>query len=206
MVLQSFLYLLVPLNRAELTRVNYYEFLKSSTTPCRKKSPAPVNGLKGHLHNILQEISELLSPAHRQTITQTIETTITETSSGAHLRVALIKVYLKLKDIDSNIQLLLGTLVKISELVYLPESRRTPIVVLQMYNTTWLHHELCCQLIPSPKSQTREKFYSKYLYDLVVNAPTQLQMVCLCSTNAESTERLFSQIKHISQSYKQEAR
>ena len=45
MVLQSFLYLLVPLNRTELTRVNYYEFLKSSTTPCRKKSPAPVNGL-----------------------------------------------------------------------------------------------------------------------------------------------------------------
>ena len=25
--------------------MNYYEFLKSSTTPCRKKSPAPVNGL-----------------------------------------------------------------------------------------------------------------------------------------------------------------
>ena len=45
MVVQSFLYLLVPLNRTELTRVNYYEFLKSSTTPCRKKSPAPVNGL-----------------------------------------------------------------------------------------------------------------------------------------------------------------
>ena len=46
MVLQSFLYLLVPLNRTELTRLNYYEFFKSSTTPCRKKSPAPVNGLR----------------------------------------------------------------------------------------------------------------------------------------------------------------
>ena len=42
MVLQS---LLVPFNRAELTRLNYFKFLKSSTTPGRKKSPAPGNGL-----------------------------------------------------------------------------------------------------------------------------------------------------------------
>ena len=62
MVLQSFLYLLVPLNRAERTRVNYYEFLKSSTTPCRKKSPAPVNGLNGlYLKTKLASLRSLFS-------------------------------------------------------------------------------------------------------------------------------------------------
>ena len=30
--------------------MNYYEFLKSSTTPCRKKSATPVKGLTGTEH------------------------------------------------------------------------------------------------------------------------------------------------------------
>ena len=77
----------------------------------------------------------------------------------------------------------------ISQLLYAPECCLTPKSVLQLYNVTWLHHELCRELITHPI----DKFY---FHDLVVHAPPQYQIVCLRSTNAESTERLF---KHISQ-------
>lgn len=114
--------------------------------------------------------------------------------SGILLRVASIKVYLKLlkeKDVDSKVKQLLYALIKISELLYASECNRTPKSVLQLYNVTWLHHELCCELLPSPKVLTREKLYGVYFHDLVVHAPPQYQLVCLRSTNAESTERLL---------------
>ncbi len=161
----------------------------------------PLHDIKGHLTNLIQEIPYLLSPTNKELVLRIIQSTIKETSSGVHLRVAVIKIHLKLlnlKDVDDDIKLLLTTIVKISELLYLPEIQRNPKTVLQLYNVTWLHHELCCKLIPTPKTQSREKFYGIYLHDLVVHSPLQYQMVSLRSTNAESTERLFSQIKHIS--------
>lgn len=75
---------------------------------------------------------------------------------------------------------------------------RTPKSILQLHNVAWMHHELCCDLIPIPKEQTRDKLYGTYLHDLVVHGPSQYQMMCLRSANAESTERLFSQVKHVS--------
>ena len=155
---------------------------------------------KGHAYNLLQELPLLLPSSLKNTVTEIISTTLKDNVSGVLLRVASIKVYLKLlkqKDIDSKVKQLLYTLVKISELLYASECHHTPKSVLQLY-VTWLHHELCCDL-PNPKVLTREKLYGVYFHDLVVHAPPQYQLVCLRSTNAESTERLFSQIKHISQ-------
>ena len=161
----------------------------------------PLHDLKGHSYNLLQEIPHLL-PQYKDTFTQIIDSTLQETASGVHLRTAVIKVYLKLlklQDVDEDVKQLLGTLVKISQLLYLPDSGRSPKTVLQLYNVTWLHHELCCKLIPNPKAQTRDRLYGTYFHDFVVHAPPQFQIVCLRSSNSESTERLFSQIKHISQ-------
>ncbi len=158
----------------------------------------PLHDLKGHTYNLLQEIPYLL-PHHKEELTHIIESTLGDTSSGVHLRVALIKVYLKILNIpnvDDDLKQLLASLVKMSQILYVPDSGRNPKTVLQLYNVTWVHHELCC---PHPKTQTRDKLYGTYFHDLLVHAPTQFQMVCLRSTNAESTERLFSQIKHISQ-------
>ena len=90
------------------------------------------------------------------------------------------------------------TIVKISEILYSRDSVRTAKTVLQLYNTAWLHHELCCDLIGSPKEETATSFYGAYLHDLIIHAPPQYELVCLRSTNAESQERLFSQAKHIS--------
>ena len=86
---------------------------------------------------------------------------------------------------------------RVSELLYSYDSRRTPKTILQLYNITWFHHELCRHLLSNPKHQSRSHFFGIYLHDLVAHAPYIFQRVCLRSTNAESQERLFSQAKHV---------
>ena len=162
----------------------------------------PLHDFKGHAFNLLQEIPHLFSTPLKENIKDIIETTAPKQKvTGALLRVATIKLYLKLlklSEVDNRVKQLIGTLVKISEILYAKNASRSPKAVLQLYNVTWMHHELCCDLIPNPKEQTRQKLYGVYLHDLVTHAPTQYQIICLRSTNAESTERLFSQVKHIS--------
>ena len=91
----------------------------------------------------------------------------------------------------------LDTVVRISDLLYSHDSRRTPRAILQLYNCCWLHHELCSYFLSNPRLQTQQHLFGVYVHDLVVHAPPIFQLVCLCSTNAESQERLFSQAKHI---------
>ena len=67
-----------------------------------------------------------------------------------------------------------------------------------MYNATWLHHELCAHLIHSPKEQSSNHLFGIYLHDIAVHAAPQYEIVCLRSTNSESQERLFTQIKQTS--------
>ena len=77
----------------------------------------------------------MLTPSLKQTITQLIETTL-QKMSGVFLRVTTIKVYLKLlklTGVDNRVKQLLGTLVKISELLYTFDSSRTPKSVLQLF-------------------------------------------------------------------------
>lgn len=111
----------------------------------------------------------------------------------------MIKVYLKLRKctgVPQDVELLIGTLARISEILYSFDKNRTPKKILMLYNITWLHHELCCDLIRNPKQQTKEHFYGTYFHDLIVHAPRQYEIVNPRSVNAESTERLFSQVKH----------
>ena len=117
--------------------------------------------------------------------------------SGAFLRVAAIKVLLKLQreQVDPMIVMLLETVVRMSEILYSQDSRRNLKMILRLYNCSWLHHELCCHFLSTPKLQTRSHLFGAYLHALVVHAPPQYQIVCL---RAESQERLFSKAKHIS--------
>ncbi len=80
---------------------------------------------------------------------------------------------------------------------YKPDSGRNPKTVLQLYNVTWVHHELCCQLIPHPKTQTRDNLYGTYFHDLLVHAPTISNGMFTLNKCREHRKRLFSQIKYI---------
>jgi len=68
--------------------------------------------------------------------------------TGVDLWVALLELYklLKAQDVDSDIKLLLE-----AGVLYAGEERRTPKTILQLYNGTWVHHELCLSLFPSQR-------------------------------------------------------
>ena len=129
-------------------------------------------------------------------------TLVKDKTSGALYRAAAVKLmaYLqKSQSVDEELLTLLTTVIKVSEILYLQDSKRTPKRVLQLYNCAWLHHELCSQLLPTSKFQSVSHFFGQYLHNLVVHVPPQYDLVCMRSTNAESQERLFSQAKCISQ-------
>ena len=161
----------------------------------------PLHDIKGHLYNILYEIPHLLSEPLKSEYTQVLESTVPkQKTSGAVLRTAAIKLLMKLLKSTANASVvtLLDTIVRISHLLYMPESRRNPKMVLRLYNCTWLHHALCKQLFSNLKTQSQSHLFGIYLHALVAHAPPQFQFMSLSSVNAESQEHLFSQAKRIS--------
>ena len=119
--------------------------------------------------------------------------------TGADLRATAIKAFLlqRRHRESPNITQLLETVVKISSIFYREDTERSPKMVLQLYNCTLLHHELCRIVLPEPKSISREKLFGSYLHDLGCHASEQYQIMCLRSVNAECEERLFGQAKAI---------
>ena len=162
----------------------------------------PLHDLKGHLYNLLPEIPNLLQPPLSSECQLLLDTTLPKQKvSGAFLRVAAIKLLIKLQNhsihVDKLLLALLNTIVRVSELLYSYDQIRSPKTILQLYNVTWYHHELCCHFLSNPKHQSRSHLFGIYLHDLVAHAPPIYQLVCLRSMNAESQESLFSQAKHI---------
>ena len=87
----------------------------------------PLHDITGHLNNILPEITHLLLPPLKTEFQQTLKTTLPKGKvSGAFIRVAAIKVLLKLRQhqIDPLLVMLLETVVRISAILYSQDSRR----------------------------------------------------------------------------------
>ena len=142
----------------------------------------PLHDLKSHLYNLLPEIPSLLGPPLSLECQQLLDTTLPKQKvSGAFLRVAAIKLLIKLQNHTVDILLLdlLNTIVRVSELLYSFDHKRTPKTILQLHNVTWYHHELCCHFLSEPKHQTRNHLFGIYLHDLVAHAPPIYQQVCL---------------------------
>ena len=79
----------------------------------------PLHDFKGHAYNLLKEIPSLVTSPLKEDIEQLIQSTVPKQKvSGALLRLATIKLYLKISrnsNVDKAIIQLMGTLVKISE-------------------------------------------------------------------------------------------
>ena len=163
----------------------------------------PLHDLKGHFYDLLPEFVALLPTPLQQECKMILDSTLVkDKTSRALYRAAAAKLMVHIQkshSLDVELSALLTTIVKVSEILYLRDSKRTPKRVLQLYNCTWSHHELCYQLLAIPRFQTATHFYGQYLHNLVVHGPPQYELVCMRSTNAQSQERLFSQAKHISQ-------
>ena len=83
-----------------------------------------------------------------------------------------------------------------SEILYLPDAYRTQRRVLQLYNCSWVHHELCKSLFTKVHAgMTKDKMFGNYLHALVAHAPLQYEVISLHSVNTENQERIFSQAR-----------
>lgn len=100
----------------------------------------------------------------------------------------MIQVYLLLKDLDcsSKVLLLLRTIIKIGEISYSYDHKRSPRQLLQLYNTCWIHLELCRDLFSSPRKLTRSKMFGHYVHAITAHSPTQYELGCLRSMNTEN--------------------
>ena len=92
---------------------------------------------------------------------------------------------------------LIESAAQISQILYADECKRSPRMILKLFNTTWLHFELCKLLLSSPKTVSHRKMFGIYLHSLCVHAPVQYELINLKSTNTEHEERLFGQAKDI---------
>ena len=95
-----------------------------------------------------------------------------------------------------DVQHLLKTIIRVSEIFYSSDEKQTPRQLLQLYNNTWLHHELCRNLLTDVTS-SRTNIFGIILHSLSTHASQQYELVSLRSVNTENQKRLFGQARHI---------
>ena len=104
----------------------------------------PLHDIKGHLGNLLKELP--YTPPHkvRENTQEIIEANSTEKITGADYRVTAIGLLLSLMQaiVDPAILLLVETVVRISELLYLPEKKGHHTTFFN--STTTLGHIIRC--------------------------------------------------------------
>ena len=163
----------------------------------------PLHDLKGHIINLITELPFVLPEGNTTSqCNHLISSCLAkEKKSGADLRRIIIQIFLLLKDLDcsSKVLTLLQTMIKIGEILYSKEEKRTPRQLLQLYNNCWLHMELCAEIFSSPKQITRTRMFGHYLHALTAHSPTQYELCCLRSLNTENQERLFGQARRIAE-------
>ena len=164
----------------------------------------PLHDIKGHLINLISEMPNIIPPGETKAkCTHLIDSCLAkEKKSGADMRRVAIQLLMLLKDTDCSpkILLLLHTIVKIGEIAYSRDDKRCPRQLLQLHNMCWIHMELCRDLFSTPKTMSKTKMFGHYVHALTAHLPTQLELACLRSLNAESEERLFGQARTIAES------
>lgn len=114
----------------------------------------PLHDIKGHLINLITELPHILPPGDTKTkCTHLIDHCLAkEKKSGADMRRVVIQLYLLMIHLDcsSEVLLLLKSIIAISEVAYSYDSKRSPYQLLRLYNMSWLHMELCRDLLCSP--------------------------------------------------------
>ena len=98
---------------------------------------------------------------------------------------------------NRELKSLLLTLCEMVEILYSQEHKRTPKMVLRLYNLCWRHAIQCRSFLTPPKSQTYRKLFGIYFHSCVAHSAFLLRMVSHRSTNAEMFGRLFEKLSDI---------
>ena len=92
------------------------------------------------------------------------------------------------------------SLVEMQRILYAPDSQRSPSLILRYCNQSWLDSILLTELIQKPKKLTRRKLFGVYFHNLSAHASLMLRLISGQASNAEQQERMFNQVKRITQS------
>ena len=155
----------------------------------------PLHDLKGHFHNLVDKLLTILPSRPQNECRDLVEAKLGVKVSAADIRATVIFLYvLILKDkqsLDSRVVDLSTTAVKLCEILYSSEDKRSPKQILSLYNSAYLHTELCRDVFSSPKKLSRRMFFGTYLNALTTHTPLQYEVVCQKSINAENQERFI---------------
>ena len=149
----------------------------------------PLHDLKGHIATLLPQIPSVIAQPNVKSKVQEYLDDFHKKPKlyGSDYRNALLQVmHILAGKVDTNdpVYILISTLVKISEIVYSNDSKRSPRQCLQFYNCAFLHHVTYIGLFKPDRS-------SIYFHSMLIHGPVQHELVCSRSANAE--ERLFKQ-------------
>jgi hypothetical protein len=152
----------------------------------------PLHDLKGHIATLLSKLPSVITqPGVKSKVQEYLFDFHKKPKLyGSDYRNALLQVMhiLVLSKLDTNdpVHVLISTLVKISEIVYSNDSKRSPRQCLQFYNCAFLHHVIYIDLFKPDRC-------SIYFHSMLMHGPVQHELVCSRSTNTEAEERLFKQ-------------
>ena len=154
----------------------------------------PLHDLKCHISNLLYELPAYLPVNAMEEYTKRITfCTSKDKTTGADLRTTVIDLLMQAQA-DAQLLQLLQTVIRVSEALYTGDDQRTSRMLLQLYNCTWLHHELCGKLFSHPRS--RQRLYGSYLHSLSAHAALQYEIVCLKLVNAENRAFIWTGTSH----------
>ena len=162
----------------------------------------PLHDIKGHLLNLFQELPSVLPNEIKEKCEIRINLCLKkEKKSTADLRAALIQIFLivNTSNADWKIQMLLQSAVICCEILYASDNERCPKLLLQLYNNTWIHHQICFEIFQCTSVKSRETLFGLYLHSLSNHAAEQYELVCMRSLNTENQERLFGQSRRIAE-------
>ena len=158
----------------------------------------PLHDLKGHLSKILPDLTKVIqNTALKSEINHYLMDFFKKPNLyGSDYREAIIQILhiIAKSELDERDPLFvfIATIVKISEMVYSQENKRTPRQCLQFYNCAFLHQEPYHELFAPEKM-------SVYCHSLLFHGPVQHEFVCSRSINTEGEERLFKQANSAAQ-------
>ena len=97
---------------------------------------------------------------------------------------------------DSHITEIMVTLCEIQEILYLPDCDRTPLTVLRLYLTVFLHAlYIKITLRGNLKKLSPRKLFGSYYHSIIRHSCQQYRIISGRSANTEKEEATFNSLK-----------
>ena len=148
----------------------------------------PLHDLKGCLGVVLTQLPSFLAPSALASSVSDYLNLLWKKSHlyGSDLRAAVVEIahIFASSSAQGPAFDFINYLVQIGRILYGKDCDRSPKQCLQLYNCTFMLHQLHCSLFG-------EASLSTYFHALLIHCPVQHELVCSRSTNTESEERIF---------------